>query len=389
MNVLITNANSSKALTVTRSLGSKGIDVVSSDTNKYAISFFSKYTKNHFLTASPKAEPDIYMKQILSFIQKKNIDVMMPINSVDTLLTSKYKYKLEQYTKYPFEDYSKMVVINDKQKLIELADEIGLPVPKTYTMDNTKKIEGLAVELSYPVVIKLKNSTSSEGLSYAYSIEDFIDKYKNTIIKYNLDPIDYPIVQQYISGDSYGASVLMNEGDLRAVFIHKRLREYPISGGPSTLRVSVKNKEMEKIAVKLLSHVKWHGLAMVEFKLDRETNKPYIIEVNPRFWGSINQAVRSGVDFPYLLYQMAIDGDVASVKDYQVGIKTRLFFNDCRAFLSYMKISNHKSQLAKDFFTFRQIHSDEFSKTDPLPGFMFFLKSKKGKYQLIKVKKNE
>lgn len=374
MNALITNANSAKALVATRSLGAKEIDVINSDVSKYAISFFSKYSTDHFSTASPMNEPEKYMNQLLSYIQKKDIDVLMPINSVDTLLTSKYKHKITPHVKYPFEDYSKMSLINDKQKLTELAKEIGLQVPETFVIDNTNNIDQFADGLSYPVVIKLKNSTSSEGLSYAYSADDFVRKFNHTIVKYNLDPIDYPIVQQYISGDSYGASVLMNEGDLRAVFVHKRLREYPISGGPSTLRIGVKHKKMEKIAVKLLSHVKWHGLAMVEFKLDKETNTPYIIEVNPRFWGSINQAVRSGVDFPYLLYQMAVEGDVQPVKDYQVGIKTRLFFNDCRAVLSYMKVSDNKTHLIKDFITFHDTYSDEFSKDDPLPGFAYVLK---------------
>lgn len=375
MSALITNANSAKALTATRSLGTKGVDVINTDTSKHSISFYSNYTTDYFTIASPKTEPKQYIHQLLLFLKRKDIDVLMPINSVDTLLTCKYKYKLLPYTKFPYEEYSKMTLLNDKKRLIGLAKNIGLPVPETYELNNTKDIELIAEKLTYPVVIKLKNATSSEGLSYAFSADDFIQKYRHTVIKYHLNPAEYPIIQQYISGDSYGVSALMNEGDLRAIFVHKRLREYPITGGPSTLRISVRHREMEKIATKLLSHVKWHGLAMVEFKLDKETNRPYIIEVNPRFWGSINQAVKSGVDFPYLLYQMAVEGDIKPIKDYKVGVKTRLFFNDTRAFISYMHKSDNRIQLINDFFTFKNISFDEFTKDDPLPGLIYTLKA--------------
>ncbi len=371
MNVLVASAKGAKSLVITRSLGRRKISVINTDYERYSAAFFSRYSNRHFLCPSPKDFPDEYIEAILTYIKKNKIDVLMPVNSIETLLISKYKDKLTPYTKVPFENYSKMIKLHDKGELAKLADELNIPVPKTYIINDLSDIEQFVNSVNYPVVIKLKESSSSIGINYIYSPDEFILKYKHTIEQFNLDPLNYPIIQQYIHGIGCGVSLLMNHGEVRALFTHKRLREFPITGGPATLRESIRHQEMESIAVKLLEHVKWHGLAMVEFKLDQHTNKPYLIEVNPRFWGSINQAITSGVDFPYLLYKMAVDGDIEPVLDYRLGVRTRFLMNDVRALISQCRCSKSRVKNIKDFFKLEGMHDDILCCKDPLPIIFF------------------
>ena len=373
MSVIVTNACSAKALVVTRSLGRKGINVTNTDSERFSPTFFSKYSTDRFLSPSAERSPTEFINTILNYVKKRKIEVLMPINSTETLLISKYKDKFIPYTTVPFEDYRKMMQVHDKNEVMRIASELDLPVPKTDNIENTNGLQKLAKMIEYPAVIKLKNATSSIGVSYAHSEEELISKYRQTIMKYNLTTSDYPIIQEYVPGNGYGVSLLFNHGDLRAIFTHKRLREYPITGGPSTLRESVRHPEMEKIALKLLDHIGWHGVAMVEFKLDKRTNKPVLIEVNPRFWGSINQAIAAGVDFPYLLYKIAVDGDVKPVFNYKVGVRTRFLINDFRALLSRIKTSTNRSQVLKEFFKFRSddLHYDTISSDDMLPAVVF------------------
>lgn len=100
-----------------------------------------------------------------------------------------------------------------------------------------------------------------------------------------------------LDGDAYGVSVLFNKGEQRAIFTHKRLREYPISGGPSTLRESIRYPEIEEYALDLLTALNWHGVAMVEFRVDARDGKPKLIEINPGFWTGLPLAIYAGVDF--------------------------------------------------------------------------------------------
>jgi predicted ATP-grasp superfamily ATP-dependent carboligase len=67
---------------------------------------------------------------------------------------------------------------------------------------------------------------------------------------------------------------------------------------------------------------------MVEFKQDEADGEFKMMEINPKFWGSLDLAIASGVDFPFLLYKMAIDGDVNSVFSYVKGVRFMWPFPD-------------------------------------------------------------
>ena len=87
---------------------------------------------------------------------------------------------------------------------------------------------------------------------------------------------------------------------MRAVFAHRRLREKPPSGGVSVYRESVApDPSLVARAAALLAGLGWRGVAMVEMKTDARTGTPYLMEVNGRFWGSLQLAVDAGVDGIY------------------------------------------------------------------------------------------
>ena len=76
-----------------------------------------------------------------------------------------------------------------------------------------------------------------------------------------------------------------------------------------------------------MENAKWHGIAMVEFKVE-EDGSAHLIEVNTRFWGSLQLSIDAGVDFPWLLYQVAIGKQPNSVTQYQTGNRLRWLLGD-------------------------------------------------------------
>jgi predicted ATP-grasp superfamily ATP-dependent carboligase len=122
---------------------------------------------------------------------------------------------------------------------------------------------------------------------------------------------------------------------------------------------------MEKIAADLLEHYHWHGVAMVEFKLRESDKKPVLLEVNPRIWGSINQSVLAGVDFPYLLYKMAMEGDIDPVLQYKTGVQSRNSFSDLLAMGTYLIKTGRIKNLTKTRFL--PLNDDILSIDDPKP----------------------
>jgi len=370
MSALITTANSPKALVSTRSLGKKDVEVSTADKQRYALSSLSRYSKHFYLYPSPKNAPIKFIRSLTSLVKKYKHDVLIPVHSEDTYLIAKYKSRLDPFIKVPLHDHPTIMAVNNKGSLIQVADDLGIPVPHTHFVEDLNALHQIVDKIEFPAVIKLRETSSSIGLSYVYSKEELISKYKETVSKFKLSPPDYPLIQEYVEGDGYGVSLLFNQGDLRAKFTHKRLREYPISGGPSSCRISVKHSKMEYLAIKLLKNFNWHGVAMVEFKMGRD-NKPILMEVNPRFWGSLNQAVQSGVDFPNILYTMALDGDVKPVLDYKVGIKTKNILIDYVAILRSIQElnnnnNNNNSKLLREFVQL-PFNDDVLSLKDPLP----------------------
>lgn len=179
----------------------------------------------------------------------------------------------------------------------------------------------------------------------------------------------YPLIQEFIprEGPGYGASFLLNEnGQVKASFVHKRLREYPVTGGASTLRESVRRDDIRDMALTLLKALDWFGVAMVEFKLDPRDGIPKLMEINPRFWGSLSLAVEAGVDFPYLLYLMSRGKKFKPVEHYQIGKKCRwLLPGDILHFIH----NPRRGSLLPQFLHFwdRNTAYDILSLEDPLP----------------------
>ena len=54
----------------------------------------------------------------------------------------------------------------------------------------------------------------------------------------------------------------------------------------------------------------FYGVAELDFVNDSRDNTPKLMEINPRFWGSLQGAISEGVDFPFLLHKLFEDGNI-------------------------------------------------------------------------------
>src|SRR5712691_5282989 len=102
------------------------------------------------------------------------------------------------------------------------------------------------------------------------------------------------LVQQRVSGLGEGFFALRWGGRTIAMFAHRRLREKPPSGGVSTYRESISLDERLAVpGLRLLDALDWQGVAMIECKREHETGRQVVMEINGRFWGSLQLAIDS------------------------------------------------------------------------------------------------
>jgi len=368
--VAITYGWNRVAYNVLRSLSSKELRVAVGDTSNIAMSKRSKYCYYSFSYPSFYRNAVGFVEHLRSIFKSVKPSVYFPMHE-EIFVIAKY---IDQFNdmgiKIPIHDFPTLVAVHKKDSLCNIAKKLDISIPKTFKPNCLSDLGSIWNEIGpgKRAVIKLLNSNSSKGVFYVTSHEELLRKYESLIEGNNFTVREYPIIQEYVKGDGYGVSMLFNRGKLRAKFAHKRLREKVSTGGTSTKRVSVKNPILEESAEYLLSYLKWHGVAMIEFKYNEKEKKGWLIEANPRFWGSLALPIQAGVDFPYLLYKMVMDGDVEPVLDYKEGIVMRWFLGDILASLGYIKARKSLKPVV-DFFSFKGEKFDDFHKDDLMPFF--------------------
>lgn len=348
---------------IVRSLGKEGVDVVVGDTHTLAMSRFTKYRGGYFRYPSFYIDPEGFISTIIDEAEKRKASIYLPVHE-ETFIASKYKNRFEAAgLKLPVSNFSLLSRLHKKEKLFDTCTELGIPTPRITKIADLKELEPALTAYEFPVVVKSDQTNSAKGVNYIHSRTNAVSEYMNVAKRSS----KLPFLQEYVRGTGYGVSLLMNHGEVRAKFTHKRLREKTYTGGTSTVRVSTRNPLMEDYAITLLSKLKFHGVAMVEFKYDEKTNKAYIIDVNTRFWGSLALAIRSGVNFPLMLYTMAQNGDVAPVLEYKEGIRVKWILGEALAFLSEVAHTRKIYASLKHCFSQKADGYDDFYWDDPLP----------------------
>lgn len=324
------------ALTVVQSLGRKGASVVIGSRERKPISSFSKYSTLHFQYPDPKKYPEKFLQCIVSKVKKERYDVLLALGGDGMLLISEHRDFFLPFVKIPLPDHEVLLKANNKAETLKIAMKHTIPCPKTYFVRDVEEVRKILEELTFPVILKPTESSGSKGLEYVIKKENLIETFEKTSQNFG-----ETIIQELIppGGETYGFEGLFNKNsEPKAIFVHKRVREYPITGGPSTLRVGVKNEEIVELGTRLLKALRWYGIAMVEFKVDPRDNSPKLMEINPRFWGSLSLPIASGIDFPYLLCKIAMDGNIDKSPDYRPGIKSRwLFYGDFKYLFAVLK----------------------------------------------------
>ena len=270
--------------------------------------------------------------------------------------------------------------VTDKYRLFELASAAGVKAPRTTIVSRLNFSDLQAKGWSYPVVVKprqsvmrLKSGVQKRSVRYAMSWNDVLQIAKETL----LDDTDELLVQEYIRGRGAGVFALYEKGNARFFFAHQRLRETPPSGGVSVLCESVPLPEEGVTAIRsILDPLQWNGVAMMEFKID-DTGHLWLIEVNARFWGSLQLAVDCNADFPWYAYQIAVGISPSVESQYVVGEQLRWWLGDLGNLYTRLRspywtptIAHKIRALAEFSIPWRpRMHYEFFRLNDPRPSF--------------------
>lgn len=343
--ILVTDGDQRSALAAARSLGRAGHEIFVTSTSGRSITGASRYVVSEFAVPNPLLSPGDSLTAVHDCAGRIGAEVILPMTEASLLSILPGRARFDGII--PFPEIETFERISDKAWLADAAQGIGIRVPRTALISTPEQAQDL--ELEEREVYVLKPARSVEGgtkLSVSYTTGG--KSARQAIQK--LPTAAFPLlIQQRILGPGAGVFLLLWDQELLAAFAHLRIREKPPSGGVSVLRASAALDEpLLDMATKLLQSVGWQGVAMVEFKIDSSTGVPYIMEVNGRFWGSLQLAIDSGVDFPGILVDAALGHPPTERPSYKPGVRTRWLLGDVDHLLMRLTRSRENLNLPDD-----------------------------------------
>jgi predicted ATP-grasp superfamily ATP-dependent carboligase len=384
MDVILLDSQFKSGLACARSLGSKGIRVGITFEDYPNLSYASRYTKK-VLYSNGKNDGDISRNL-------KDRCMLFPMTDISMIRCFEDRKKGKSKFVLPFSSYEAYKKLSNKSDLFRMAQELGISCPKTFFSPGKSvdpDFEKLLSQITFPVVLKpsLSRILTSEGwvntgVKYSKSQDEF--RLVTSKFPFNSYPF---LIQERIQGPGTGIFLLTENGQVKAFFAHRRIREKPPSGGVSVVCESIEPPKEALDAAKILfEYVGWTGVGMVEFKMDKRDNRPKLMEVNARFWGSLQLAISAGVDFPYLLYKMALGKDCQGPDSYKIGLRSRWELGDLDHLLIRLKNKSNTLSLPEhapsktqvlfefclDFFR-PSVKNEIFRWNDPKP-FIYELK---------------
>lgn len=336
LRILVTDGESRPALAITRSLGSKGHRMIVGAMGQSSLAQASRYCSERFVYPDPVRDSAGFVQTLIRTIRERQIDVVLPVTEITTALVVENRGAIERFSRIPFPEVATFNRAANKVEVLALAETLSIPIPTGIVLTRPGERPSWPEGLGFPVVVKpYRSRIAVDGTWRSTSVTYAENETELDAILAAKDPSEYPVLlQQRIVGPGVGVFMCYQRGKLVAQFSHRRIREKPPSGGVSVLCESAPvSPQALRYAQALLDALGWEGVAMVEFKMDQADQRLKLMEINGRFWGSLQLAIDAGVDFPALLVQTLAGEPMKPLDTYRIGVRSRWFMGDLDALL--------------------------------------------------------
>ena len=366
MRILLTDGNYKHCLGAARSLASNGhvVDVIGP---KYCLARYSKFVNRLVDVQDNFNEERFHL--FLKFLEIERYDVLMPIGAKSVLLVSKHRDLIEPFVHLAVAAAESISICMDKFRTANFAKSIGISVPRTWEFRSLDELKENISSLDYPLVLKNRSETHDGRPFYVNSEKELRNTLDSQMFRDRHATQGVPVLQEYIDGVGVGFFASYKNGEQTHYFMHQRIREVPPTGGSSCCAISIQNPKLREYGTRILDALKWHGVAMVEFKEDIRTGHLYLLEINPKFWGSLELAIASGVDFPLIYAGISTNRVLPSKKTYIEGLKYHWPLNG--EVVHLVGSPSSSKAIVKDIMDNRVRSNILFS--DPLPALHSFL----------------
>lgn len=264
------------------------------DRDKYTLYFlgpmgqavrFSRFCKKYFTCANT----DITLvNQINTISRKYSITSVIALDLSTSVCLSRIKTQLDCPV-FPVSNASDIMRIANKWEIIPLLDALNLPHPKTVLINTPDELTHAI--LPKPFLIKPLMQGGGRGIKKINAPSDVV-LYHQTFSPYKTFPL---IIQEYIDGSDVDLSLIAMNGVIQGWTIQRRNKQGDIE--------FIEDPDVLSIGKKLIGHLRYSGFMHIDMIREAKTGLLFLLECNPRVWGSIGASIGAGVDFIWIALQ--------------------------------------------------------------------------------------
>ncbi len=318
---IVTYGRSLMALTIAESLGRRGVEVIGADDVGLTALSFSRFTTASFVHAPAARDPDGFIDDLVAAAIRFKPDdgrpyVLIPCFQ-ETRLIARHAARLAPHITVAAPSFPAIDAVDPKDHLMRTLRGLPIRAPATCTAAEWQAGDP-ARPTRFPVMVKPNWGVGGRGVR---RIDDAASLQLAIVQSEAAD--GELLVQDLVAGEDYCVGVLFDRGVLKASAAYHNLAQFPRAAGAGVLRETVSDAPFRPALEALFGPLGWTGIAEVDFRWDGVT-APSLIEVNPRFWAGLFHTSASGVDFPWLLYELAVTGSVSAAPSPHLGQRTRV-----------------------------------------------------------------
>ena len=261
----------------------------------------------------PRGDDPEYVDRLLNICKKENVDVLIPIMSVELIALAANRKRFEEIgTFVSVSSVKSLTIANDKLKLFNYLASSGIPCAKYASVHSVGELQRVVQSIGYPenkVCIKATNKSGSRGfriLDMARSRYNmFMNDKPSSVYTTLLDMIDilseaavFPelMVMEFLPGAEYSVDLIADKGKVLYSCCRKGIN---IDNGIMLDYEVVENHQIQSICREIVEKLELEGNIGFDIKEDKEGN-PKIMECNPRVTAGISIFKEAGVNLPYL-----------------------------------------------------------------------------------------
>jgi predicted ATP-grasp superfamily ATP-dependent carboligase len=321
--VFVTDGSYPNSLAAVRALSRAGYRVTVGEREGVkslrTIGFWSRCCSQTLRYPDPRSDSRACAAALSEHLQSGEYKVTIPVGLDMVELFVTYREILSERSMLP--GSAAFNIASDKRLTFKHARDIGIPIPHTLEASRWHELEPPIV-FKHPRTGALIAHTRQAATAEAERLGPHFQNY---------------MAQEYIPGENgFGYFGFFQNGRETGHFLHERLMQFPKQGGPSVVARAIRCSRIWELGRTLLESLNWHGPAMVEFKRSSRDGQFYLMEINPKLWGSLDLAIQAGCNFPVWIAQAVINGTAPDCSGYREGLNYQWVIpNGLKSFLKY------------------------------------------------------